>query len=76
MANVWCVAYALRDDKGRIQRDELGKMEIGWCATKSGKGFNEATFSVQTKCDYFVILPFGKKKRMPTCPDCRRILSS
>lgn len=76
MSAVWCAAYLLRDEKGRLCYDAKGQVVLGWCATRDGKGFSAQEHSVGTKCDYFIVLPCGKKKRVPTCPDCRRRLAN
>ena len=76
MNAVWCAAYLLRDERGRLCLDGEGRPRLGWCATRDGKGFTAASHRVATKCDYFIILPCGKKKRIPTCPDCARRLAN
>lgn len=76
MSRIWCVAYIIRDKKGAVTRDEEGRVALGWCATKNGRGFRDGAGSAPTMCDYFVIFPCGKEKREPTCPDCRRLLAN
>lgn len=76
MSLTWCAAYILRDAKGRIRYGNNGEVLLGWCATRDGNGFSEADSNVATKCDYFITLPCGKKKRAPTCPDCKRRLAN
>lgn len=73
---VWCAAYIQRDENGRIQHDANGEVLLGWCSTRTGRGFKETDASVPTRCGYFITLPCGKKKRVPTCPDCIRILAN
>lgn len=76
MNRVWCVAHIIRNEKGAVVHGENGRPMTGWCATKNGRGFKEGINSVPTLCDYFIILPCGKEKREPTCPDCRRRLAN
>jgi hypothetical protein len=36
----------------------------------------ESATNVPTVCGHFVIMPFGIKRRVPTCPECRANQSS
>ena len=42
----------------------------GWCATKDGKKPAETENNVPTRCGFFVVLPWGFERRVPTCTDC------
>lgn len=46
----------------------------GWCATKNGKRPDTEANSVDTLCEYIVVLPFAWCLRKPTCKDCLAIL--
>lgn len=52
---VWCVEH-----------------KDGWCATayqpKSEPRYRDR---VKTKCNHWVILPWGFAKRVPTCMECK-----
>lgn len=50
------------------------KSREGWCAVKRNKKPSESAFSVPTRCGYEINLPFGVEERVPTCPDCVRLL--
>lgn len=47
----------------------------GWCATKDGRKHDDAENNVATKCEHFVVLPWGAEKREPTCNECKAVLS-
>ena len=42
----------------------------GWCATKIDRSPDELAASVKTACGFVVILPWGTKRRRPTCLAC------
>ena len=42
----------------------------GWCATATGKASRDSAVSVKTLCRHYVFLPWGSKRRKPTCPKC------
>lgn len=61
---VWCVRFLTRNSKGVVDGE-------GWCATQTGEAHpDDSTNSAKTLCGYFVVLPCGSKKRVPTCPEC------
>lgn len=57
----WCVGW-LRRDGSRV-------IGVEWCATKTGKRFDEGENNVPTRCAHFVTLPCGMERREPTCGD-------
>lgn len=42
----------------------------GWCACQTDKEPEDGLNNVPTVCGYFVVLPWGFDKRIPTCPEC------
>lgn len=46
----------------------------GWCVAKNENECLEENDNIETLCHHFIILPWGFKKRNPTCPDCLKIL--
>lgn len=48
------------------------KHATGWCATKTGRPPREDATSVPTRCGYFVVLPGGTRKMIPTCAECQK----
>lgn len=42
----------------------------GWCATSPNNKPAESASSVMTRCDHFIVLPFGTKRGEPTCAIC------
>jgi len=43
----------------------------GWCAVKDNTKPYEDDNNIPTECGHFVVLPFGIKKRKPTCSECK-----
>lgn len=48
----------------------------GWCATDRKRKPGEAEDSSRTVCRHYVVLCWGWERRLPDCPDCRRILKA
>jgi len=46
----------------------------GWCACRQNRRYREETVNVPTLCDHFVVLHNGIEKRVPTCPECLKLL--
>lgn len=47
----------------------------GWCACVHDI-INHEALSVRTVCGRFVTLPWGFTKRLPTCPQCLRVIKT
>lgn len=48
----------------------------GWCAVLGTARPVESATNVPTRCGHFVVMPFGIKRRVPNCPECRANRSS
>ncbi len=63
--DVWCVGWRM---------DQSGPTRVGWCATATGRDFDEGMSQVKTRCDHYISLPLGCEKRVPTCDWCLKLL--
>lgn len=46
------------------------KHRDGWCAIKPNRQPPEDVFQVETRCGYFIFLPWDFADREPTCREC------
>ena len=70
MWGAWCAAYTGTEETGLVR-----STEIKWCAVKVDEKPKEPANFISTVCGRCVVLPMGVSRRIPTCLDCRRILS-
>jgi hypothetical protein len=52
------------------------KHRDGYCAIRTGKPFKEGKDQVFTKCQHWIIFPWGCEEREPTCLECLEILET
>ncbi len=45
----------------------------GWCAVANNQ-WPDDDLNTPTKCDHVIVLHYGIEKRLPTCPDCLRLI--
>lgn len=46
----------------------------GWCAVGEDVVEPQCWNTIRTLCNHFITMPFGIKKRRPTCPECLAML--
>lgn len=63
---VWCVGWLEKLPDGERP------MRLRWCATYRGHKHQDTAVNVKTACGYFVVLPCGGERRVPTCADCKK----